>query len=117
MFMNLNNTGRILGVAFALAVIIPASLAQAAQGRGGRGGGGDGGGEGGGPGPGDTPLAFIINGNDDKAPPCTANYCGPKISYIVKKNECEIRTCEIEDGVRKCSTEMTDLKICLTKRS
>jgi hypothetical protein len=116
MFMNLNNTGRILGVAFALAVIIPASLAQA-QGRGGRGGGGDGGGEGGGPGPGEPPLAFIINDTDDKAPPCTSNYCGPKITYTVKKEACEIRTCEIEAGVRKCSTEMTDIKVCVTKRS
>jgi hypothetical protein len=116
MFMNLNNSGRILGVAFALALIIPVGMAEAARGGKG-GGGGGGGGEGGGPGPGDTPLAFIVNTNDDKAPPCTANYCGPKITFIQKKQGCEIRVCEIEDGIRKCTVEMSEIKVCATKRS
>jgi hypothetical protein len=118
MLMKLNTSGarRTLAAVALLAVIAPISLAQA-QGRGNGGGGGDGGGDGGGPGPGDTPLAFIINANDDKAPPCTANYCGPKITYILKKDTCEIRICEIEDGVRQCSTRMDDIKVCATKRS
>ena len=127
MFGSFNFT-RIFLAAALLAASVPAALtigadgAAYAQSRGGGGGGGGngGGGDGGGAGPGETPLSFILIDNDDKAPPCTAGAgCNkpPQITYIAKKNACEIRTCEIEYGVRKCSVEMTDIKVCSTKRS
>jgi hypothetical protein len=102
MFMNITKSSRILGVAFALAVIIPVGMAEAAAGRGGRGNGG-----GGSDGGGDGLVGKLIITHPDY----------PKITYIVKKDGCEIRTCEIENGIRKCSTDLTDIKVCATKRS
>jgi hypothetical protein len=117
MFMNLNKSGRILGVAFALAVIIPVGMAEAAAGRGGRGGGGGGNGGGGdGDGGKKNPVLECLGG--DCSPKILVDYPDyPKVTYVVKKQGCEIRTCEIEAGVRKCSTDLADIKVCATKRS
>jgi hypothetical protein len=114
-------SSRFLIIAALVAISVPAALtigadsAAYAQGRGGGGGGGDGGGDGDG---GRRNPAFDCLGGDCtgsilQAPPRKP----PVITYIRKNDACEIRTCEIRAGARKCSSEMTDLKVCTTKRS
>ncbi|BCJ90195.1 hypothetical protein IZ6_09300 [Terrihabitans soli] len=117
--LNKRGVGRFMAAALILTVVIPASLAQAAGngGHGGGGGGGGGGGNGNGDGGGfrvQSPIEFA------RDPNCTAGrgcYDRPEITYVKKDNACEIRICEIENGIRKCSVELDDIKVCVTKRS
>jgi hypothetical protein len=110
---------RFLIIAALVAVSVPTAMTIGTDGAAyaqGRGGGGGGSGDGGGDGDGGRKRTTIIDCAD-----CTGSINlppkKPEITYIKKNEACEIRTCEIKAGARKCSSEMADLKVCSTKRS
>lgn len=113
-------TGRILLATCLLAVAVPAGFAIGtdgaayAQSRGRGGGGGSGGSDGGGNG-GNSALRCLgptcINLN--KAPPCTANYCEPKIQKVERVESCEVQVCDTISGEKICWIERAyDLRKC-----
>src|SRR5687768_11135331 len=112
-------SSRFLILAALVAASVPAALTIGADGAAyaqgaGRGGGGGGGGGGDGDGGRRNPALDCLGGD------CTGSILAapprkpPVITYVRKNDACEIRTCEIRAGARKCSSEMTDLKVCTT---
>jgi hypothetical protein len=114
--MSMSTRGRILAATCLLALAVSSGLAEAARGGRGNGGGDNGGGDGN---RGTNKVLECLGGDCTPRaakPPCTSNYCG-EITYTIKKEGCEIRTCQITHSIRKCTVELDDIRVCVRKLS